>query len=66
MDVYTEYDGGIRRCGSCGYWTSRLEAELRIFRTGRCGQCGGVLRIVMDRDYSSTSHHDPGDEDPCR
>lgn len=60
--VYTEYDGGIRRCAVCRRFTTEMEAQQRLFNTGWCA-CGGGLVWVPQRDYSPTAHHDPGDED---
>lgn len=61
-EIYTEYDGGDRRCAVCQRFTTMVEAQQRRFNTGWCG-CGGGLMYVPSRDYNPTAHHDPGDED---
>lgn len=36
-------DTEMLRCVGCGYLTTRLEAETRIFNINRCAQCGDAL-----------------------
>jgi hypothetical protein len=52
-DPALRQDRGLRRCYRCERYTSRLEAEQRVFNTGSCA-CGGALQIVLERPMPVT------------
>jgi uncharacterized protein with PIN domain len=37
-------DRRVLECQQCLWVTTAIEAKLRMFRTGRCAECNGMLR----------------------
>lgn len=50
------HDGGYLECCVCHKVTTRMEARLRVFRSGRCAFCDGKLKergnFKMTREHA--------------